>query len=125
MKKSNFGWMRDFYQGLSQKIAHLDLKILSYLQKNLSVILLLVVIALAAYGFELFNFTLTIDEEYASLFTGLEDWKLSIGRWGNYLLGALIPMAIIPFVPLSLALIFQIIAVLLILDTFQICDKKG
>lgn len=96
----------------------------SYIKQNKSLIYTLALLAVAAYGFELFNFNLTIDEEVHATYTAPTlDWILQ-GRWGMYLLNKFVmPYSVIPFVPLFVALIFHIGAILLILNCWEVESK--
>ena len=96
-------------------------KIKDYLKDNLQIILITVVVALAAYGFELFNLNLTIDEELASMLSSAPIERLEKGRWGMYFLNQfMFPFTVIPFVPLFVALIFHIGAILLIIESLEV-----
>lgn len=99
-------------------------KFVLYIKDNLQLICILVILAISAYGFELFNFNLTVDEEIHSTYSGpLLAW-IEQGRWGIYLLNALVmPKTIIPFVPLFVTLLFQMGAILLLLNVFGVKSK--
>lgn len=92
-----------------------------FLHSKKDLIIVFIIISIAAYGFELFNFNLTIDEElYAIGAMPPINW-LREGRWGMYLLQVfLLPNPIVPFVPLGLALIFHILSILLLLDAWEV-----
>ncbi len=93
----------------------------AYVQANAKLLFFLAGIALAAYGFRLFNFDLTIDDEINAAFTGPTFLWLEQGRWGMYVLNALIlPHTVIPFVPLFLALLFHTSAILLLLESWEV-----
>jgi hypothetical protein len=78
----------------------------NYLSEHSLLVALLSAVAVAAHGFELFNFNLTIDEEIHAFSSQAYTW-IAQGRWGMFLLNALlIPHPIIPFVPLFVALVF-------------------
>lgn len=97
------------------------LKVKARLGKNAFLICALAAIALAAYGFELFNFNITIDEEaHATYSSATLDW-IRQGRWGMYLLTRyLIPYTVIPFAPLFVALLFHLAATLLLLRSWRV-----
>lgn len=106
--------------GATGHIDALKDRILGYFNKNLILILVLLTVAIAGYGFELFNLNLTIDEEVHAFSSLAEQWIVE-GRWGMYLLNNyLIPQPIIPFVPLSVALIFHILAILLLMSSWGV-----
>ena len=95
----------------------------SYLNQNLILVTTLLLIIIAAYGFELFNFNLTIDEE-VHVFSPQADRWIEQGRWGMYLLNRfLLPQPVIPFVPLFTALTFHLIAILLLLNSWEVESK--
>ena len=61
-------------------------------------------IGIASFGFDLFNFPISIDEELHAAKKEAETAWISFGRWGLYLLNAgLLPYTIVPVVPLALA----------------------
>jgi hypothetical protein len=64
--------------------------------------LVIVVGLLVAYGFEIFSFTLTLDEElFAAGVRGVDAW-ISEGRWSMAMLYLLVPSAIVPAVSTAL-----------------------
>jgi len=93
----------------------------TYFLHNTAVIISLIFVAVFSYGFELFNFNLTIDEEFhAALLPATSGWA-DQGRWGMYFLNVLfLPHTVIPFVPLFLALVFHLTAVLLLLKSWDV-----
>lgn len=126
MKKILIGnkMIKDTIQKFSTKNNQVITKLKKYLQDKSFIILIIVLVALTAYGFELFNLNLTIDEENASIQSTANTWRLESGRWGGYLLNKLLfPLQVIPFVPLFVALLFQIVSILLMLDVFGIEEK--
>ena len=95
----------------------------SYLNQNLILVTTLLLIIIAAYGFELFNLNLTIDEEVHAFSPQADRW-IEQGRWGMYLLNRfLLPQPVIPFVPLFTALTFHLIAILLLLNSWEVESK--
>lgn len=99
-------------------------RIKAYLKDNIFLIVFFWGIVLAAYGFELFNINLTIDEELAALRTEVNQGFVTSNRWGLYILTkVLLPKQVIPFLPLALALFFQFAAILIFLDLLQIQKK--
>ncbi|MGC2063339.1 MAG: glucosyltransferase domain-containing protein [Thermodesulfovibrionales bacterium] len=94
-----------------------------YLKENASLAAVLASLAIAAYGFELFNLNLTIDEEVQA-FLPYGRHYISHGRWGLFLLNKfLLPFPVIPFVPLFIALVFHIGAVLMLLYCWEVESK--
>ncbi len=77
-----------------------------YLKKNEKIIIASILIAIFAYGYELFNFTLTVDEEVDSFRRAFEKKEFILtGRWGAYLLNLIIiPTTVLPFFPTFIAL---------------------
>jgi hypothetical protein len=99
-------------------------KVHKYLRENANLIFALAVVALCAYGFELFQLNLTVDEELHAEYLGPTLGWVSQGRWGMYLLNKFIlPYTIIPFAPLFVALIFHIAAALLMLEGWKVTPK--
>jgi len=95
----------------------------SYLKENAALVAVLASLAVAAYGFELFNLNLTIDEEVQA-FLPYGRHYISHGRWGLFLLNKfLLPFPIIPFVPLFIALVFHIGAILMLLRCWEVEAK--
>ncbi len=92
-----------------------------FIPSRKDLIIAFIIISIAAYGFELFNFNLTIDEElYAIGAMPPINW-LREGQWGMYLLQSFVlPNPIVPIVPLGLALIFHILSILLLLDAWGV-----
>jgi hypothetical protein len=79
-----------------------------YMRDNAFLIIFASLVASAAFGYELFNFTLSIDEEIKSFDSGGLEW-IRQGRWGTYLLLRLfMPESLIPFFPTLVSLFFLI-----------------
>lgn len=95
-----------------------------FLRENNYLIIIMGLVSIASYGFELFNFNITIDEEfYATQYGPTINWLLQ-GRWGMYLLNKFVmPYTVIPFVPLFVALMFHMGAILLLLEGWRIQSK--
>lgn len=108
---------------MAEKIEAYVSETLGYLKENASLLAVLASLAVAAYGFELFSLNLTIDEEVQA-FLPYGRHYISHGRWGLFLLNTfLLPFPIIPFVPLFVALVFHIGAVLLLLHCWDVESK--
>jgi len=109
--------VQEKYQKASFQIDSAWSRLESFIRQNLSLVICLLIVTVVVYGFELFNFNLTIDEEVHATFTGpTTDWLMQ-GRWGMYVLNRiLLPFSVIPFVPLSLALLFHISAIVLLVN---------
>jgi Glucosyl transferase GtrII len=96
----------------------------NYLKEHSRLVALLPGVAIAAYGFELFNLNLTIDEELHA-FASQDTMWIAQGRWGMFLLNRLlIPYPIVPFVPLFVALVFHVAAVLILLCAWGVESKR-
>jgi len=78
-----------------------------YLIENRSIIVFSLLLAVFSYGYELFNFTLSIDEEYDSFLSARDSYEyIRVGRWGLYYLNLLVsPHSILPYFPTLIALI--------------------
>jgi hypothetical protein len=72
-----------------------------YLRKNKAIIIYSIVMAVICYGYELFNFSLSIDEEGYLFQKAINDMHwIELGRWGTYLINLLLfPYSLIPFLP--------------------------
>ena len=96
----------------------------AFLKNNSVTICMVALIALAAYGYELFNINLTIDEELAALRTEINPGFIPSGRWGLFVLTKLLlPKQVIPFVPLALTLLFHLLSLLLLLDCLGVRNQ--
>jgi hypothetical protein len=124
MKGGYLHSMQKILSFIDREIVKVRIRTLGYLEENKYVIIFISLAALCAYGFELFNFNLTIDEEVAANLSGPNLAWISQGRWGMYLLNKFfLPFTVIPFVPLFLALIFHLGAILIILTGLEINGK--
>lgn len=73
---------------------------------NNSLVALALASGMASFGFDLFNFPISIDEEIQAARSEATTGWISQGRWGMYLLNAvLLPSAVVPVVPLALTCI--------------------
>jgi hypothetical protein len=78
-----------------------------YFIRNRVIIIYSVILAIICYGYELFNFSFSIDEEYqsfqkASDFIGL----IKDGRWGTYYFNLLFfPHSLLPYLPTLIAIL--------------------
>jgi hypothetical protein len=89
MRKFSFKWIED------------------YLYRNRVIIIYSLLISICCYGYELFNFSLSIDEENNSFVSSLTDLRrIFIGRWGEFILRFLfIPNSVLPFLPTLIAIL--------------------
>ncbi len=109
------------FNRFDHKIDSYYIRFQTYLRENVYILLALTGIALSAYGFALFNFNLSIDDEIHAAYNGPVLQWIAEGRWGMYILDVvLLPYTIIPFVPLFLALSFHITAILLMLESWEV-----
>lgn len=105
---------------ITKQIDAFIFRIQNYFNQNVLLVSTLVAVLIAAYGFELFNLNLTIDEEMHAISSQLGRW-IEEGRWGMYLLNRfLIPQPVIPFVPLFTALTFHLLAILLLINSWEV-----
>jgi glucosyltransferase GtrII-like protein len=79
------------------------------------------VVALLCFGFELFNFNFSIDEElHAAGIIRPDEW-LAQGRWGMYLLTRfLLPFPVTPVVPVAVALVSYVASITLLLAAWGV-----
>jgi hypothetical protein len=98
-------WRQSLDYGASKAI-NSDM-IFNYLQKNKIIIIFSFLVALFTFGYELFNFSLSIDEEIDSFRTASEAYAyIFVGRWGLYFLNLFFqPTSLIPYYPTIIALI--------------------
>lgn len=77
----------------------------TFIGKHTRLLSILLLAGVMAYGYELFSFTLKIDSENHAAFYGPQLAWLSQGRWGMYVLSALLmPDAVMPFIPVLIAI---------------------
>ncbi|MCL6479815.1 MAG: glucosyltransferase domain-containing protein [Peptococcaceae bacterium] len=90
-------------------------------------ILFLVLIIALCYGYEIFNFNMTIDEEIHSDYVGwIAGWN-SQGRWGMGLLSVLLmPSTVVPTVSVLIGLCLTLLAFYVILkDAFRLDEMAA
>ncbi|NOR88248.1 MAG: hypothetical protein GQ527_11620 [Bacteroidales bacterium] len=77
-----------------------------YLYENRYIIAFSIFIAIFSFGYELFNFTLSIDEEIDSFRNARDSYVyIFVGRWGLYFLNQLVvPHSSMPYFPTLIAL---------------------
>jgi hypothetical protein len=82
------------------KILNLDY-LKKYVSDNRKIIIFSFLIAIICYGYEIFNFSLSIDEELASFNNASNNrFLIEIGRWGTYLLNRLMfSQSLLPYAP--------------------------
>jgi hypothetical protein len=76
-------------------------KINNYLNNNRTIIIYSLLFAVIAYGYELFNFSLSIDEEGYLFKSAINEMHwIRLGRWGTYLINLILfPHSLLPFLP--------------------------
>lgn len=96
------------------------------LPSDMSVYFILALAVLISYGYEIFNFNITIDEEvHADYIGGVFEW-VNQGRWGMALLSyILIPKTIVPAVSVSLGLFGTTAGILTIIRSSFVIDRAG
>jgi hypothetical protein len=78
-----------------------------FIATNRNIILYSVLIAIVAFGYELFNFSMSMDEETTSFIPAAGRlFYIQIGRWGTYLLNlVLFPESLVPYVPFLIGIL--------------------
>lgn len=85
--------------------ATLQDEILRFIRQHQAVLIAVLFVAVINYGVELFDFTLSIDDELALYDSPPGQYLIARGRWGLYALShLLLPEVVIPIVPLFLSL---------------------
>lgn len=81
-------------------------RVKAFFHQNLAIIIISFLLAIFSYGYELFNFTLNIDDEAASFYSASETIShLLTGRWGSYFLNFFLsPHAVLPYFPILITL---------------------
>jgi hypothetical protein len=82
-------------------------RIHEFLKRNKILLIYSIIIAIVCYGYELFNFTLSIDEELNSFLNVWDDkGKILNGRWGTTLIYLLLSSrSVIPYFPTLIAIL--------------------
>jgi hypothetical protein len=97
-----------------------------YINRNKTIIIYSIIIAIVCYGYELFNFSFSIDEELDS-FTSAIDLKRRIlrGRWGIYLINIfLFPHSVIPYLPTLISILGVALTAILFINSEK-CDLRS
>jgi hypothetical protein len=81
--------------------------LIDFLKTNRWLIVFSLIVAVFSFGYELFNFSLSIDEEFTSFRTAVDDQiYVKVGRWGLYFLNLFFqPVSLIPYYPTLIALL--------------------
>jgi hypothetical protein len=110
---------------IGEFLQNTELNVKKFFKDYWVVILFFAIAIICAYGFELFNFNITIDEENSGYRNGPTLWYIMSDRWGMYLIQRIfLPNSILPFVPLFLSLIFRATGIFLILLTWDSFSKR-
>ena len=109
-------------KGIFQKIQDFDANFLRvtgfeqlviFFRDNKALLIFLSIIAVIAYGGDVFNFSLNIDSENHAFDYGAKGGWVSQGRWGMYFLNSmLLPDAIMPVIPMLIAIVGSVIGAL-------------
>lgn len=93
-----------------------------FLRNNVWLFLFAIAVAFFAFGYELFNFSETIDEEIDAYRTAWEKKEYLLnGRWGAWLLNLFfIPQSVLPYYPTMLALSGLAVSVAVFLSFQQV-----
>lgn len=98
--------------GFFLDIEHITIE---YFRKNYHLIVLAFTVAICAYGYELFNFSLSIDEPLKMFDAEKYAW-IKQGRWGTFMLLQLfMPESLIPFFPTLISVVFLVLSAILFL----------
>lgn len=95
------------------------LQLKEYYSKNSMLIVASLLLAMIAYGYELFNFTLSIDDELYSFRQASETTEyILLGRWGIYFLNFLLsPQSLLPYFPTLITIVCLAVASFLFVNS--------
>lgn len=109
---------------LLRKIYNISLRTIHFIKEYQLMLMVLALVIISTYGYELFSFHLTIDEENAANSIGPSISYLPSGRWGLFLFTKLIlNNPVIPFLPSALTLLLFVVSAMIILKTLGIQNK--
>ncbi len=116
-------------KGVFQKIQDLDAslshitgfdRLTVFVRDNRALLIFLCVVGIIAYGGDIFNFSLNIDSENHALDYGAKAGWVAQGRWGMYFLSSmLLPDAIMPVIPMLIAVAGSAIGALFLVHTLS------
>lgn len=116
-------------KGVFQKIQDLDASLsyitgfnwlTAFVRDNRALLIFLCVIGVIAYGGDIFNFSLNIDSENHAFDYGAKAGWVAQGRWGMYFLSSiLLPDAIMPVIPMLIAVAGSAIGALFFVHTLS------
>ncbi|QDT43048.1 hypothetical protein Pan241w_31450 [Gimesia alba] len=107
---------------LNSHLSHIQIEITTWIKKEHHWLSYLLVLCFASFAYELFNFTLSVDEEFYAERSSplLSDEWVRQGRWSMYLLSHLYPVnPIVPFAPLFFTLVCSALAFSLVVRLFS------
>ena len=107
---------------LNSRLSHMQIEIISWIKKERYWLSYLLILCLISFAYELFNFTLTVDEEFYAERSGssLHHGWVTQGRWSMYLLSYLYPInPIVPFAPLFFTLVCSALSFSIIVRLFS------
>lgn len=114
------------FRGSSKASSNSGRELGEVLQTDAAVYFILTLVVLLSYGYEIFNFNLTIDEELHA--QGMVMWTgwVGQGRWGMALLNyLLVPNPIVPVVSLFVGVLGLIVGVSSLLKSLFVLDRLG
>ncbi|MCF8360271.1 MAG: glucosyltransferase domain-containing protein [Prolixibacteraceae bacterium] len=106
---------------MKDNIEIISSEILDFFRKNKNLILFSLFVAVICYGYELFNFTFSIDEEFDSFSRAVDHTRrILTERWGAYYLNRLlIPHSVLPYFPTLITLVCMAFTVVLFIGNAQ------
>ncbi len=107
---SAYQWLKD-----EEKLRQFTERVKTFFLQKLAIIIIAFLLAIFSYGYELFNFTLSIDDETGSFLSASETINhILTGRWGSYFLNFFLsPHAVLPYFPILLSLCSLVIVAIL------------
>ena len=97
-------------------------KISRFISANKGIICWSIFLGIFAFGYELFNFSFSIDEEFPTWWKFSELSKLWVqqGRWSNYFLFKLfLRESLIPYIPTFVSIVFIVISYLILIEIIK------
>jgi hypothetical protein len=95
---------------IGNEIEDISVRCSNFIAANSNIIIFSFLVGVMAYGYEIFNFTLSIDEEVKTFSNSGIEWAQQ-GRWGILLLlNLFMPESLIPFLPTVISVLFLIIS---------------
>ncbi|QDU10963.1 glucosyltransferase domain-containing protein [Gimesia aquarii] len=107
---------------LDDRLSQTQTDIIRWIKKERYWLSYLLILCFTSFAYELFNFTLTVDEEFYAERSGpiLNNEWVRQGRWSMYLLSYLYPInPIVPFAPLFFTLVCSALAFSIVVRLFS------